>query len=218
MPPQQNDPRCGRRWTARPLRATGRTNMSNLSRRSMLRASLAMAAAGPLARPYIANAAATTAVMWVIQGFAQEEDIAFKQTVAEYEKASGNTIDYSIIPYAPMRQKVVSAITSGSVPDIIPCTPAEANVLFAWDDKLVDVGDVVATQKDEFTEAALLSVNSYNSVEKKRRYYAVPITTAALPNHIWLPLVEKAGYKASDIPKTWDAYYDFFKDVQRKLR
>ena len=39
-----------------------------------------------------------------------------------------------------------------------------------------------------------------------------------LLNHIWRPLVEKAGYKMEDIPKTWDAFYDFFKDVQKKLR
>jgi multiple sugar transport system substrate-binding protein len=31
-------------------------------------------------------------------------------------------------------------------------------------------------------------------------------------------LVEKAGYKIEDAPKTWDAYYDFFKDVQKRLR
>jgi multiple sugar transport system substrate-binding protein len=31
-------------------------------------------------------------------------------------------------------------------------------------------------------------------------------------------LVEKAGYKMEDIPKTWDAYYDFFKEVQKKLK
>jgi multiple sugar transport system substrate-binding protein len=37
-------------------------------------------------------------------------------------------------------------------------------------------------------------------------------------NHIWQPLVEKAGYQMSDIPKTWDAFYDFFKEVQKKLR
>jgi multiple sugar transport system substrate-binding protein len=37
-------------------------------------------------------------------------------------------------------------------------------------------------------------------------------------NHIWRPLVEKAGYSMEDLPKTWDAYYDFFKDVQKKLR
>ena len=49
-------------------------------------------------RPYIANAAATTATVWWVQGSAVEEDISFKKIVAEYEKASGNTIDYSIMP------------------------------------------------------------------------------------------------------------------------
>ena len=36
-------------------------------------------------------------------------------------------------------------------------------------------------------------------------------------NHIWRPLVEKAGYQMEDIPKTWDVFYDFFKDAQKKL-
>ena len=77
--------------------------------------------------------------------------------------------------------------------------------------------DVVETQKEEYTETALLSAYCYNSVEKKRSYYGVPYTTATLPNHIWRSLVEKAGYKMEDIPKTWDAFYDFFKGVQKKL-
>jgi multiple sugar transport system substrate-binding protein len=38
------------------------------------------------------------------------------------------------------------------------------------------------------------------------------------PNHIWRPLVEKAGYTMEDLPRTWDAFYDFFKEVQKKLR
>ena len=80
------------------------------------------------------------------------------------------------------------------------------------------MSDVVETQKEEYTETALLSAYCYNSVEKKRSYYGVPYTTATLPNHIWRSLVEKAGYKMEDIPKTWDAYYDFFKGVQKKLR
>ncbi len=89
---------------------------------------------------------------------------------------------------------------------------------WAWADKLVDVTDVVETQREEYTETALLSAHCYNSVEKKRSFYGVPYTTATLPNHIWRSLVEKAGFKMEDIPKTWDAYYDFFKDVQKKLR
>jgi multiple sugar transport system substrate-binding protein len=192
--------------------------MANLSRRSVLRSSLALATAGTLARPHIANAAATTAEVWWAQGFVPEEDIGFKKVVADYGKASGNSIDLSIIPFAPLRQKIVSAVTSGVVPDMFYATPGEIIALYAWDDKLVDVSDVIESQKEEFTETALLSAYCYNNVEKKRSYYGVPFTTDVLPNHIWRPLVAKAGFKIEDIPKTWDAYYDFFKEVQKKLR
>src|SRR6185437_14033383 len=98
-------------------------------------------------------AAATTATVWWIQGFAQEEDIAFKKIADDYNKATGNTLDYSIIPYAPMRQKIVSAITSGAVPDLFQNSPTEVNALYAWDDRLVDVTDVIDTQREEYTEA-----------------------------------------------------------------
>src|SRR5580693_6300652 len=131
--------------------------MSNLTRRSVIRGSLGLAAAGAVTRPYIANAAATTATVWWVQGFAEEEDIAFKKIVAEYQKASGNTLDYSIVPYAPMRQKIVSAVTSGLVPDLFQNTPTELIALYAWDDRLLDVSEVIETQKGEYTETALLS-------------------------------------------------------------
>ena len=171
-----------------------------------------------MARPYIANAQAKTATVWWNQGFAHEEDIAFKKLVEDYQKASGNKIEYSIIPYAPLRQKIVSAVTSGVVPDVIQNTPTEISALYAWDDKLVDITDVVETQKSKYTPAALASAESYNNVTKERHYYLAPYTTSALPNHIWSSLVKKAGYDMEDIPKTWDAYYNFFKDVQKKLR
>src|ERR1700693_4224867 len=194
------------------------TTMSKPTRRSVLRGSLGLVAAGCLARPYIANAEAKTATVWWVQGFAEEEDVSIKKIFSDYEKASGNKIDYSIIPYAPHRQKVVSAITSGEVPDLFTANPAEVVALFAWQGKLVDVSDVVETQKAQYSETALLSAQCYNSVTKKRGVYGIPITGATLPHHIWKSLVAKAGYKIEDIPKTWDAYYDFFKGVQKKLR
>jgi hypothetical protein len=66
--------------------------MASLTRRSILRNTLGLVAAGTLSRPYIAKAASKTATVWWVQGFAEEEDVAFKNTVTEYEKASGNTI------------------------------------------------------------------------------------------------------------------------------
>jgi multiple sugar transport system substrate-binding protein len=46
----------------------------------------------------------------------------------------------------------------------------------------------------------------------------VPMKLGTWPFHIWKSLVEKGGAKASDLPNTWDAFLDFFKPVQDKLR
>jgi multiple sugar transport system substrate-binding protein len=192
--------------------------MAGITRRTLIHRSIGLAAAATLARPYIANAQAKTATVWWVQGFVQDEDISFKKTVADYEKASGNKLDYSIIPFAPLRTKIVSAITSGFVPDVTISSPVEAIALFALEDKLVDVTDVVETQKPLYTETALQTAFCYNKATQKRSFYGVPYSQSVLMNHIWRPLVEKAGHKIEDIPNTWNAYYDFFKEVQKKLR
>jgi multiple sugar transport system substrate-binding protein len=186
----------------------------------VLRSTLAAAAAGTLARPFIANAAATTATVWWTQGFVREEDEAFKRIVDEYQKQSGNTIDYSLIPFAPLMQKIVSAITSGDVPDLISHDINDQVVVpqNAWDDKVVEVSDVVDPLKDLYDPTVYLATQYYNATTKKRGAYLIPFKTAVLPFHVWKPMVEKAGFKLSDAPKTWDAFWDFFKPMQAKLR
>ena len=82
--------------------------MRNMSRRSVICGSLSIAAAAPLARPYIANAQAKTAVCWIGQGFVQQEDVAMKQVCSDYMKASGNKLDYSIMPFMALNQKIIS--------------------------------------------------------------------------------------------------------------
>src|SRR5215469_12350596 len=193
--------------------------MASLRRRTVIRSALAAVTTAGLGRPFIANAAAGTAVVWRDQGFVPEEDAAFRTTVADYEKASGNKIDLSIMPFMALNQKVISALTSGEVPDLIfhiaPSTILPQN---AWNNKLVDVSDIVESHKSELSHTALLSSSYYNSVTKKRGYYMVPLSQGAEPFHIWGDLVEKAGFKLSDAPKTWDAYWDFFKPMQQALR
>ena len=192
--------------------------MANLTRRSVLRSSLGLAAAGVLTRPYIANAQAKTAEVWFSQGFAKEEDVSLKKLVADYEKASGNKIDLSIVPFAPLRQKEVAAVQTGVVPDVMEAADLEFPALQSWDDKLVDVSDIVETQKKDFVPIAVDSCFLYNGVTKKRGYYMVPMKISGWPFHIWRSLVEKGGAKIEDLPKTWDAFLDFFKPVQDNLR
>jgi multiple sugar transport system substrate-binding protein len=171
--------------------------MNSMSRRSLLRTSLGAAAGAPFARPFIANAQAKTATLWWSQGFVPEEDVAFRKTVADYEKASGNKIDLSIMPFMALNQKAISALTSGVVPDLIfhgaPETILPQN---AWDDRLVDMSDVVETQKSKVSETALLASSFYNSVTKRRSFYLAPVVTA--PFHIWGPVAGWPRYWTRD--------------------
>ena len=192
--------------------------MKTVTRRSMLRSSIALAAAGVVTPPYIANAAATTVETWWNQGYLAEEDVAFRALVADYEKASGDKIDYSLIPNAPLRQKEISAIQSGVVPDVMEVADLRFTPLNAWDDNLLDLGEIVEPEKSRYSPTALSCCHHYNNTTKKRAYYMAPMKLGTWPFHIWGSLVEKAGYKVSEIPNTWDAFLDFFIPVQDKLR
>ena len=58
----------------------------------------------------------------------------------------------------------------------------------------------------------------YNGTTKQRAFYLCPVKQATSPFHIWGDLVTKAGFKLSDAPNTWDAFWNFFKPVQKELR
>ena len=193
--------------------------MVNMSRRSIIRGTIGLAAAGTLARPYIANAQAKTAVCWLNQGFVKQEDEAMNKTCQDYMKASGNKLDYSIMPFMAMNQKTISALTSGDVPDLIFAdAPSSIIPQNAWDDKIIDVSDVVAPYESQLHETAKLGATFYNKATKKRSYYLCPIKQGATPFHIWGDLVEKAGAKMSDIPAKWDDHWKFFAQLQAPLR
>jgi multiple sugar transport system substrate-binding protein len=194
--------------------------MRKLTRRTVIRGSVGLAAAGTMGRPFVANAQAKTASVWWTQGFIPEEDAALRAMVADYEKQSGNTIELSIIPFAPLMQKIVSSLTSGDVPDVMSHTTQDATVIpqNAWKDKLVDLSDIVEPLKSQLHPTAYLGSHYYNNVTKKFGVYQAPVFTGTLPFHIWNSLVEKAGLKIADAPKTWDAFWDYFKPTQAKLR
>ncbi|HUN40165.1 MAG TPA: ABC transporter substrate-binding protein [Acetobacteraceae bacterium] len=193
--------------------------MKRLSRRSVLRGSAAVAASGALARPYIANAQAKTAVCWINQGFVPEEDEAMKKVCEDYMKESGNKLDYSIMPFMAQNQKTVSALTSGDVPDLIFMdAPSSIIPQNAWDDKILDVTDVVMPYEPKLSETAKLGSTFFNKATKKRSYYLCPIKQGATPFHIWGDLIAKAGLKMSEIPAKWDGVWNYVKQAQKPLR
>ena len=193
--------------------------MMSISRRSVIRGSLGIVSTVPLARPYIANAQAKTAVYWAGQGFIPQEDAAMRKVCEDYMKESGNKLDYSLMPFMALNQKTISALTSGDVPDLIfmdaPETILPQN---AWDDKITDVSDVVAPYESQLSETAKLCSTFYNKNTKKRSYFLCPIKQGTTPFHIWGDLVEKAGFKMEEIPKNWDGIWTYLKQVQAPLR
>jgi multiple sugar transport system substrate-binding protein len=178
-----------------------------------------LAAGATLAKPYIANAQAKTAVCWLNQGFIPQEDAAMRKVCEDYIKASGNKLDYSIMPFMALNQKTISALTSGDVPDLVFMdAPSSIIPQNAWDDKLLDVSDIVAPIESQLSETAKLCSTFYNKATKKRSYYLCPIKQGATPFHIWGDLVEKAGLKMEEIPKNWDGVWNYLKQAQKPLR
>ena len=167
-----------------------------------------------------AQAAGKTIKVWWNQGFYPAEDQALKDLVAAWEKQSGDKVDLTIYNGSDLPAKIISAMTTGDVPDI--CYVDNGDFLLlpqaAWNDKVVDVSDVVDTQKSEYSDAALKAANLYDNAAHKRSFFGVPLKQQALHYFAWRPLIEEAGYKDADIPKTWDAYFKFWEDVQTKLR
>ena len=82
-------------------------------------------------------------------------------------KASGNKLEYSLMPFMALFQKTISALTSGDVPDLV-FMDAPRSILpqNAWDDKIVDVSDVVAPDELQLSETAKLCSTFYNRLQR----------------------------------------------------
>ena len=100
--------------------------MINPTRRSLLRSSLAIAAAGSLARPYVANAAATDRRRVVDAGLCpgrrrrvQKDRRRLREGERQHDRLQHQS------PMRRMRQKIISAMTSGEVPDLFQNNPVE---------------------------------------------------------------------------------------------
>lgn len=190
--------------------------MKQISRRQALAGSAALATATGSRR---AKAAGTVTVWWT-QGFYQAENQAVIDTMKEWEKRTGTKVDLTIINGPDLITKLIAGMQVGDVPDLVHTVTGDRFLVpqAAWNDQLVDVSDVIDSQKSEFLPTALDNSRFYNAKLKKRAYYSVPLKCSTLMEQSWRPLIEEAGFSDADMPKTHDAYFKFFETVQDKLR
>ncbi|RCJ19719.1 ABC transporter substrate-binding protein [Nostoc minutum NIES-26] len=158
--------------------------------------------------------------VWWDKGFTLEEDEALQQVVSDWEKQTGNTIKLSFYTTDELPQKAQRALQAGNPPDILMSHNAERvlNPRLAWEGKLADVSDVIQPIKSLYPETVLAGVYLYNNIDQKRSYYAVPISQAITHIFYWRDLLQLAGKSDKNIPKTWDAFWELWKQVQNILR
>jgi multiple sugar transport system substrate-binding protein len=159
--------------------------------------------------------------VWANKGFYKAEDDALLAVVDKFQKATGVKIELSLTSIEDCITKSVGAVEAGTPPDVGYCLTYDFRTTGKWafEGKLADLSDVVEPMKAEFVPEALATTLLFNDKAKKKGYYAVPVQRQTMHIQYWRDMLEESGFKESDIPKTWDAYWDFWcSKVQAGLR
>jgi multiple sugar transport system substrate-binding protein len=173
-----------------------------------------------------ANHKPETLSIWWTKGYYPEEDEAIQKIVANWEKqakAKGLPIhqaDLQILSDDENMKLTQERVEANQPPDIVFNRRVEFVIspAYAWQGKLADVSSVIEPIKNNYSAAAIASVNLYNNTKKTRAFYAVPIQQQTLHIHYWRDLLEEAGFRESDIPQDWDGFWQFWQTAQARLR
>ncbi len=152
--------------------------------------------------------------VWWAKGFYKSEDDALLVAIKKFEQKTGVQVELSQYPVQDTIPKTAAALDAGTVPDFAYSDVYDFQTTGKWafDGKLEDVSDVVAPLKDKFAPNTLETTYLYSDKTKKHAYYAVPMKQQTMHIQYWIDMLNKAGFKESDIPKTWKDYWAFWCD------
>jgi multiple sugar transport system substrate-binding protein len=150
--------------------------------------------------------------VWWVKGFYKSEDDALYDAIKKYEAKTGVKVELSQYPIQDMIPKTVSALDSGTPPDVAYADVYDFQVAGKWafDGKLEDISDIINPIKDRFAKNTIETAYLYNDKAKKRAYYAFPMKQQTMHIEVWSDMLAKAGYKISDLPTKWSDYWNFW--------
>jgi len=179
----------------------------------MSRLCAALVAVGVLCAAAPVAAQEKLTVFWV-RGFYKSEDDALYAAIKKYEDKTGVKVELSQYPVQDMIPKTVAALDVETLPDVAFADVYDFQVTGKWafEGKLEDLSDVLGPVKDKFLKNTLETTYLYNDKTKKRAYYAFPLKQQTMHIQYWKDMLGEAGFKESDIPTGWKAYWDFWCD------
>jgi multiple sugar transport system substrate-binding protein len=153
--------------------------------------------------------------VWWVKGFYKAEDEALFAAIKKFEAKHKNIkVELSQYPVQDMIPKTVSALDSGSPPDVAYADVYDFQVTAKWafDGKLEDISSVLSPISARFAPNTIETTFLYNDQAKTRAYYAFPIKQQTMHIEYWSDMLAEAGFKDTDIPTTWKEYWSFWCD------
>jgi multiple sugar transport system substrate-binding protein len=149
------------------------------------------------------------------KGFYKAEDDALFAAVKKFEDKTKVKVDLSQYSPQDMIPKTVAAMDSGTPPDVAYGDVYDFQVAGKWafEGKLEDISDVINPIKAQFEPHALSTTFLYSDKAKKKAYYAFPLKQQTMEVEYWIDMLAQAGFKESDIPTGWKAYWNFWCDT-----
>src|SRR5947208_13667817 len=155
-----------------------------------------------------------TLTVWWVKGVYKSKDDALFAAIKKFEDKTKVKVELSQYPVQDMIPKTVSALDAGTPPDVAYADVYDFQVTGKWafDGKLEDLTDVLTPMKANFLPNTVETTYLYNDKSKKRAYYAFPLKQQTMHIQYWIDMLDKAGFKESDIPTGWKDYWSFWCD------
>jgi multiple sugar transport system substrate-binding protein len=166
------------------------------------------------------GAKAADLVVWWEKGLYPREDDAVREIVAAFEQASGKKAELVFPPITEVLDQTQAALEAGQPPDFL-FGPVVSTAFDQWayEDRLVDLTDVVGPLVSLFDADTLAGATLLNGRTGKRALYALPMGRSTNHIHVWRSLLERAGFTLADVPTQWAPFWSFWCDrVQPAVR
>jgi multiple sugar transport system substrate-binding protein len=159
-------------------------------------------------------------VVWWERGYYEQEDDAVREIIAAFEHRTGKLVELQQPTQDEMEAKILAAVDAGQSPDFLFGTNTDYYYgQWAYQDRLVDLSDVIRPFASVFDPDALAYATLFNATTGRRALYALPLGSGTHHLHVWRDLLQQAGFTIDDVPPQWEAFWSFWCDeIQPAVR